>query len=719
MIQNLLIGILLIGIIVIAALFNDEKKNNAYREEQLKQSIKESADAVKKDYMDANKDLLRLIENTKENLNSETKETVARIDKTIESAIQDADRKLSESVNERDGIISDLKTDNDNKLNLMSSQFNTQLINGIQQTQENMDSKIAVLANALEQVMMENAELKKKLEFFTEINEDSKNLNEKEDEAQRENLIQQALAELKTGPKKTTIEIPPINIPESEEPATSKPIEPVREKEDPATSKPIEPVQEKEETAARTDTVEDVKIKDTESEPNAKESQIIEADTAPSILDDEQKLAFTIMNSTNDNLFITGKAGTGKSFLLDVFVRGSRKKTIKLAPTGIAALNIGGATLHSAFGYNNLERLELDSITMGTIKLKSEKIRILKEVDTIIIDEISMVRADTFDKIDKILRVLNKSAKPFGGKQMIVFGDLFQLPPIAKSQELKYLTDYYGGIFFFNSNAYSNGQFGFIELSTNHRQKDDHAFFDILNRMREGKTTSSDINTLNSRYVSDRNELRRILTLFPKKADAERVNKEELDKIQAKEYKYKARIVYNAKSNQNPNLDAAFPITDELRLKRGALVMMVANDPEKRWVNGTMGVVHSLTESTIHVTIDGTTFEVDRTTFTEKEVVYKDGRMDYQDVLSVEQFPVVLAYAITIHKSQGMTYKKIACDITQCFAPGQAYVALSRCSSIAGLHLLESINSSMMKVDDSVMEFYLSQSTDKTFQKYS
>ena len=542
MIQNLLIGILLIGIIVIAALFNDEKKNNAYREEQLKQSIKESADAVKKDYMDANKDLLRLIENTKENLNSETKETVARIDKTIESAIQDADRKLSESVNERDGIISDLKTDNDNKLNLMSSQFNTQLINGIQQTQENMDSKIAVLANALEQVMMENAELKKKLEFFTEINEDSKNLNEKEDEAQRENLIQQALAELKTGPKKTTIEIPPINIPESEEPATSKPIEPVREKEDPATSKPIEPVQEKEETAARTDTVEDVKIKDTESEPNAKESQIIEADTAPSILDDEQKLAFTIMNSTNDNLFITGKAGTGKSFLLDVFVRGSRKKTIKLAPTGIAALNIGGATLHSAFGYNNLERLELDSITMGTIKLKSEKIRILKEVDTIIIDEISMVRADTFDKIDKILRVLNKSAKPFGGKQMIVFGDLFQLPPIAKSQELKYLTDYYGGIFFFNSNAYSNGQFGFIELSTNHRQKDDHAFFDILNRMREGKTTSSDINTLNSRYVSDRNELRRILTLFPKKADAERVNKEELDKIQAKEYKYKARI---------------------------------------------------------------------------------------------------------------------------------------------------------------------------------
>lgn len=170
-------------------------------------------------------------------------------------------------------------------------------------------------------------------------------------------------------------------------------------------------------------------------------------------------------------MFITGKAGTGKSFLLDVFVRATSKKTIKLAPTGIAALNIGGATLHSTFGYNNLENISLEDISASTIQLKSDKVRILIEVDTIIIDEISMVRVDTFDKIDKILRMFNKSAKPFGGKQMIVFGDLFQLPPIAKLQETKYLTDYYGGIFFFNSNAYSNGGFKFIELSTTHRQK--------------------------------------------------------------------------------------------------------------------------------------------------------------------------------------------------------------------------------------------------------
>jgi ATP-dependent exoDNAse (exonuclease V) alpha subunit len=317
--------------------------------------------------------------------------------------------------------------------------------------------------------------------------------------------------------------------------------------------------------------------------------------------------------------------------------------------------------------------------------------------------------------------VLNKSAKPFGGKQMIVFGDLFQLPPITMWQETKYLTDYYGGIFFFNSNAYSNGRFNFIELSTNHRQKDDKAFFDILNRMREGITTKEDIDCLNERHIdrkADKSELRRILTLFPKKADAERVNREELAKIEAKEYVYKAKIVYNAKNSQKSNLYKSFPISDELRLKRGALVMMVANDPEKRWVNGTMGVIHSLSADSINVTIDGTTYEVKPCVFTEKEAIYVDGKIDYQDILRVEQYPIVLAYAITIHKSQGMTYKKIACDISNCFAPGQAYVALSRCSSLAGLNLLKLIDESLMKVDENVMKFYLSQSTEETIKRF-
>ena len=172
------------------------------------------------------------------------------------------------------------------------------------------------------------------------------------------------------------------------------------------------------------------------------------------------------------------------------------------------------------------------------------------------------------------------------------------------------------------------------------------------------------------------------------------------------------------KNSQKSNLYKSFPISDELRLKRGALVMMVANDPEKRWVNGTMGVIHSLSADSINVTIDGTTYEVKPCVFTEKEAIYVDGKIDYQDILRVEQYPIVLAYAITIHKSQGMTYKKIACDISNCFAPGQAYVALSRCSSLAGLNLLKLIDESLMKVDENVMKFYLSQSTEETIKRF-
>lgn len=656
--QYILIGIaiLFVSVIILALFLNGERNKNIDREIDLRNDLKETTEILEQQFM--------------------------------------AD--LAKAVLERNDKFNTMQISNENKLDELSAQLIEKMDDKLIETQNNTDTKITLLTTALEHVIEENAKLRKKLEFFTEIDEDSKNLNETEDSEAREDAIQKALKELKEIPKKS------VSYPED----TSKVQMEITEEE---TFDDIE-VSNKNDTSSYLETSALLE-KDIKSD--------IKTPNADSILDDEQKLALSIMNNTNDNLFITGKAGTGKSFLLDVFVRGTSKTTIKLAPTGIAALNIKGATIHSAFGYNNLEKLALEDISKEKIALKEEKVRTLTHVDTIIIDEISMVRADTFDKIDKILRILNKSAKPFGGKQMIVFGDLFQLPPIAKKQEQKYLTDYYGGIFFFNSNSYNNGNFDFIELSTNHRQKDDYEFFDILNRMREGKTSDADIETLNSRYVDNKEELRRILTLFPKKADAEKLNREELGKIEAKEYVYRAKVLYNAKKNQNLNLDAIFPFSDTLRLKRGALVMLVANDPQKRWVNGTMGVVHSLTEDGINVTIDGTTYEIEKTKFTEKEVIYKDGKMEYQDVLSVEQYPVVLSYAITIHKSQGMTYKKIACDISQCFAAGQAYVALSRCSSIKGLHLLEHLDYSMMQVDEKVKNYYLSQSTEKTIEKYS
>lgn len=426
------------------------------------------------------------------------------------------------------------------------------------------------------------------------------------------------------------------------------------------------------------------------------------------ILDDEQVAALSLMLNTNDNLFITGKAGTGKSFLLSVFVRQAKKKVLVLAPTGISALNVGGATLHSTFGYNNLERIDVDDIHFGTIALNSEKRLVLQEVDTIVIDEISMVRSDTLDKIDRILRAVNYSDELFGGKQMILFGDLFQLPPIANKNEEAYLMDKYGGIFFFLSIAYQTGQFRFIELTINHRQKDDQRFFEILNRVREGNVTTDDIRVLNERK-KDISGTRRILTLFPKKADAESVNQAELEKIQGREYIYHAEIVLNKCKIQNPNLEKNFPITKDLKLKVGALVMMVANDQCRRWVNGTMGIVKKLEADAMQIAINGRTYEVFKERFTQSEAKIVNGRITYEAVLAVDQYPVVLAYAITIHKSQGMTYPRLACDVSRCFASGQAYVALSRCASLDGLYLINGISSSALRIDRDVQNFYLSQ----------
>lgn len=422
-------------------------------------------------------------------------------------------------------------------------------------------------------------------------------------------------------------------------------------------------------------------------------------------LDNEQKEAFNKIENSNRNYFITGKAGTGKSFLLKAFVKKTKKKVVMLAPTGIAALNIGGATIHSTFGYFNLTELDTDTITLDTLRLKEELKLVLRIVETIIIDEVSMVRADVFDKIDCILRVLNNNSSLFGGKQILLFGDVFQLSPIADKVEEKYLFKRYGGVHFFDSEAYKSGNFGFIELSVNHRQKDDRAFFDILNRMRTGDMTNDDIQALNRRVVPDANSIGRILSLYPKKADAEKKNEYELKKISGEEYTYKANITYSVEE-MNATLEKVFPIKDKLRIKCGAVVMMTVNDPNKSWVNGTIGIVRRLEKERIFVTINGQTREVYRCEFVQQEAVCIDGKIRYRDILRVNQFPIVPAYAITIHKSQGLTFKKIACDISMCFAPGQAYVALSRCSSLEGLNLLKKINVDMIMTNSHVVEFY-------------
>ena len=423
-------------------------------------------------------------------------------------------------------------------------------------------------------------------------------------------------------------------------------------------------------------------------------------------LDDEQKTAFLQMENTNNNFFITGRAGTGKSFLLRMFEKGTKKKVLKLAPTGVSALNVGGATLHSVFGFNNLENLSVDEIDESTITMSSQKSLVLREVDTIIIDEISMVRADTFDKIDKILKITNNSSKLFGGKQILIFGDVFQLPPIASSSEEKCLREKYESIFFFDSDAYRNGGFIFVELKTNHRQEGDSDYFSILNHIREGIFTTKDFQMINSRVVKNSDELRRIVRLYSKRQDADRVNNEELKKIPAKEYSFLAKVETNKYGNPNIMVETYFQAATLLKLKKGALVMLTKNDPNKRWVNGTLGIVSNINDNGVYVTINDIEYEIKQECFELREAIYRDSKIKYDVVLSVVQYPLMLAYAITIHKSQGSTYKRIVCDPHDCFASGQAYVALSRCESLKGLHLLEPLTSDKVKVDNHVKSFY-------------
>lgn len=447
-------------------------------------------------------------------------------------------------------------------------------------------------------------------------------------------------------------------------------------------------------------------VKDASKQIKEKLSLDIESEN---ILDEEQDAALRSMLNSNNNFFITGKAGTGKSFLLDVFRYCSQKKFIVLAPTGIAALNVHGLTLHSALGYSNLVNLKIEKINSKSIHLNSEKRMLLNSADIIVIDEISMVRADTFEKIDRILQAISGNKAPFGGKQVLLFGDLFQLPPITKPAEYEFLKKKFGGKHFFYSNAYKTGNFNFIELTINHRQKDDARFFELLNRVRDGSIQENDIDLLKSRILRDESAYDRYTTVLPKKADAEAINEDHMMRLDPPEYCYNLKIIYDKYPDRKHNWESLFPVRFHLRLRKGALIMMVANDPQKHWVNGTLGIIKDLSPETIHVAINGITYEVHPEQFTEQEATFQDDEIKYEDVLKISQYPLVPAYAITIHKSQGQTYNNVICDIEQCFDDGQAYVALSRCTSLEGLHIRGEISKSSIRVDHEVVTFYQSQ----------
>lgn len=416
-------------------------------------------------------------------------------------------------------------------------------------------------------------------------------------------------------------------------------------------------------------------------------------------LNDEKKKIFEELEDTNDNYFITGKAGTGKSYLLKYFQHNTKKKVLFAAPTGISALNISGMTLHKLFGSNNLE-LDKD------ICLSNIKSTMLKHVDTIVIDEISMVGVSLLYQIDLILQNVRRNALPFGGVQMIFFGDLFQLPPVYNDEQNDYLRDRFGGIYFFFCDAYKNGNFHFRELNEVFRQKDSE-FVDLLNNVRVGKITSKQIDMLNSRYVEDIPN--GVMMLVPTRREAENINNLKLDAIKSPEFTYNAD--FNAQDGfyKKKNWENDFPCSLSLKLKKGALIMYISNDDfNSSIVNGSIGVVSDLSENGILVVINGTEYQVNKRDFHRYDYSYNRelGKIERRIVATVSQYPIVLAYAITIHKSQGKTYQQIGVNFEKSFAAGQVYVALSRCANFDKLYLTSKFEGTEISVDETITTFY-------------
>lgn len=411
-------------------------------------------------------------------------------------------------------------------------------------------------------------------------------------------------------------------------------------------------------------------------------------------LSPEQAELFHIMEDTNDNVFITGKAGTGKSALLQYFRQKSEKRLAVTAPTGIAALNVGGQTLHSFF------RIPPAFIAADSLKPTHKTKTLLQNIDTLVIDEVSMVRADLMDAIDYLLRHARSNDSPFGGVQLVMFGDLYQLPPVVSDRQLhEYFAENHGGYYFFNAHAWQNVAINIFELNTVFRQKD-AGFVRLLNAIRLGAVTESLVAELNKRCLPEVPE-EGVITLLPTNAAVAQVNNSQLARLEGDEYAYEAEISGDLESS-------SFPTDSVIRLKEGAQVMFVKNDKEKRWVNGTIGFVKALSGTEIVVDVDGMPYSVPRETWNKVRYSYnrEKRRIEEEVVSSFTQYPLKLAWAITIHKSQGQTFGSIVIDIgSGAFSHGQTYVALSRCRSLQGLFLKKKITGRDIIVDPAVVTF--------------
>lgn len=427
-------------------------------------------------------------------------------------------------------------------------------------------------------------------------------------------------------------------------------------------------------------------------------------------------LAAKYINNTNCHVFLTGKAGTGKTTFLKDLINKTYKNTIVVAPTGIAAINAGGVTIHSQFQlpfgtfvpdpyYQFVEgRVNTPSSVVKHLQMGSAKRKTLRELELLIIDEVSMLRADLLDAIDTVLRSIRRQRAPFGGVQVLFIGDLLQLPPVVKNTEWQYLSNYYPNIFFFNAHVLKQQKPVFIELDKIYRQSDER-FISILNNLRNNYLPEEDRAVLNSCVEIDfEPEHDQYIFLTTHNRIADKINQEKLDALSKQEFEYKATL-------RGDFPESMYPIKERLLLKVGAQVMFVKNDysGKQRYYNGKIGTVKSLSKEEVVVTFNDDTpdIEVEKFLWENKRYVLNEESGEIEDKLkgSYLHFPLRLAWAITIHKSQGLTFERAIIDIEKAFAPGQIYVALSRLTSLEGLVLTNYIQNINVGSDDAIASY--------------
>lgn len=414
----------------------------------------------------------------------------------------------------------------------------------------------------------------------------------------------------------------------------------------------------------------------------------------------ELDVARFIVEKTDMSLFLTGKAGTGKTTFLREVVRYTKKKCIVLAPTGIAAVNAGAMTIHSFFQFG------LGPFVQGVIEPKSDfrinksKLELIRHLQLLIIDEVSMVRADLMDHIDVELRRIRRNSKPFGGVQLLMIGDLQQLSPIAHGGEDELLRQYYKTLYFFSSAALKSMKYSCIELKNVYRQTDRH-FIDILNHARDCTLTSQDISDLNARYIPGFSPKPEdgYIRLMTHNRQVDYVNETEMEKLDSKPYTFVAAV-----TGTFP--EESYPTADSLTLKKGAQVMFIKNDPERRFINGTLGEVKSIDKNSIAVRLaeSGTIIDVEPVEWQNIRYQFDEESKEIssKQIGRFKQYPLKAAWAITVHKSQGLTFDKAIIDVHAAFSPGQAYVALSRCRTLDGLVLSSPVSASVFMRDNAV-----------------